>query len=45
MLSPNKAGIDNMKDIFVASYLLKLKNLDPVITTHDLLAPGITAKS
>ena len=45
MLAPNKAGIDNMKDIFVASYLLKLKNLDPVITTPDLLAPGINAKS
>ena len=44
-LAPNKAGIDNMKDIFAASYLLKFKNRDPVITTPDLLAPGINAKS
>ena len=44
-LAPNKAGIDNMKDIFAASYLLKFKNRDPVITIPDLLAPGINAKS
>ena len=44
-LAPSKAGIDKIKDIFVASYLLKFKNLDPVITTPDLLAPGTNAKT
>ena len=44
-LAPSKAGIDKMKDIFVASNLLKFKNLDPVITIPDLLAPGISAKT
>jgi len=43
-LAPSKAGIDNMKDIFAASYLLKFKKRDPVITIPDLLAPGINAK-
>ena len=43
-LAPSKAGIDNMKDIFAASYLLKFKKRDPVITIPDLLAPGINDK-
>ena len=44
-LAPSKAGIDKMKDIFAASYLLKFKKRDPVITIPDLLAPGINAKT
>ena len=43
-LAPNKAGMDKIKDILAASYLLKLRNLHPVITTPALLAPGIKAK-
>jgi len=42
-LAPNKAGIDKTNDIFAASYLLNFKNLEPVITTPALLAPGIKA--
>ena len=41
ILAPNKAGIDKIKDILAASYLLKFRNLEPVITTPALLAPGI----
>tara|TARA_B100000424_G_scaffold189826_1_gene147735 strand:+ start:218 stop:406 length:189 start_codon:yes stop_codon:yes gene_type:complete len=43
ILAPNKAGIDRMKEIFAASYLLKLRILAPVITIPALLAPGIKA--
>ena len=43
-LAPNKAGIDKIKDILAASYLLKFRNLEPVITIPALLAPGIKAK-
>ena len=41
ILAPNKAGIDKIKDILAASCLLNLKNLEPVMTTPALLAPGI----
>ena len=43
-LAPSNAGIDKIKDIFAASYLLKFSNLDPVITIPDLLAPGTSDK-
>ena len=33
-------GIDNKKDIFAESTLLKLRNLAAVITIPDLLTPG-----
>ena len=35
--------MDKIKDILAASYLLKFRNLEPVITTPALLAPGIKA--
>ena len=44
-LAPKSAGIDNKKDIFVASYLLKFKNLAAVIVIPALLTPGIKAKT
>ena len=44
-LAPNKAGIDKIKDILEASYLLKFRNLEPVITIPALLAPGIKANT
>ena len=34
-------GIDNKKDIFAESNLLKFKSLAPVIEMPDLLTPGI----
>lgn len=39
--TPAKVGIDNKKEIFAASILLKCKNLAAVITIPDLLTPGI----
>ena len=36
-----KVGIDNRKDIFAESYLLKFNNLAAVIVIPDLLTPGI----
>ena len=44
-LAPKRAGIDNKKDILVASYLLKFKNLAAVIVIPALLTPGIKAKT
>ena len=44
ILAPKRAGIDKIKDILAASYLLKFRNLEPVITIPALLAPGIKAK-
>ena len=37
-----KIGIDNKKDIFADSTLLKFKNLAAVIAIPDLLTPGIS---
>jgi hypothetical protein len=37
-------GIDNKKDIFAESTLLKFKNLAAVIAIPDLLTPGIKEK-
>ena len=34
----------NIKDIIIASFLLKLKKRAPVIEAPDLLVPGNTAK-
>ena len=39
-----KVGIDNKKDIFAESYLLKCNALAPVIAIPDLLTPGINDK-
>ena len=39
-----KIGIDNKKDIFAASILLKLNNLAAVIAIPDLRTPGIKIK-
>ena len=39
-----KIGIDNKKDIFAASSLLKLSSLAAVIAIPDLLTPGIKDK-
>ena len=36
-----KVGIDSRKEIFAASYRLKLSNLAAVIVIPDLLTPGI----
>ena len=48
-LNPNRdtaprMGIDNKKDIFAASNLLKFSNLAAVIAIPDLLTPGIKDK-
>ena len=37
----NKIGMDNKKDIFAESTLLKFNNLPAVIAIPDLLTPGI----
>ena len=37
-----RVGIDNKKDIFAASNLLKFKSLAAVIEIPDLLTPGIS---
>ena len=39
-----KVGIDNKKDIFAESYLLKFNALAPVIAIPDLLTPGTNDK-
>ena len=48
-LTPNidtaaNIGIDNKKDIFAESTLLKFQNLAAVIAIPDLLTPGINEK-
>ena len=43
-LAADNVGIDNKKEIFAESTLLKLKNLAPVIVIPDLLTPGINDK-
>ena len=40
-LAPSNAGIDNKKDIFAESNLLKFNILAAVIDIPDLLTPGI----
>ena len=39
-----KTGIDNKKDIFAASTLLKFNNLAALIVIPDLLTPGISER-
>ena len=39
-----KVGTDNKNEILAESYLLKLKNLAPVIVIPDLLTPGTNDK-
>mgnify|MGYP001337320557 CR=1 FL=1 len=39
-----KIGIDNKKDIFAASTLLKFNNLAAVIVIPALLTPGISER-
>ena len=42
-LAPVRAGIDNKKEILLASTLLNLRNLAAVIVIPALLTPGIKA--
>ena len=44
ILTPARVGIDNKKEIFAASTLLKFKILAAVIVIPDLLTPGIREK-
>ena len=45
MLTAPKVGIDNKKDIFAESNLLKFSNLAAVIVIPDLVTPGIKERT